>query len=159
MTQPAMLRSAINNVAPKQAIKVMWIVWAALLLGEWMFLGVVALLLTQDRRPGAPTLPLLVVVNLVMLLTAVPVLFLVRRMIQQRYRRPDGTVPPGPYLAGGIIFWGGCEGVAFFGLVVAMVNRSLWPTILMVAVAMVLQVAARPKLAAMEVAQNPYEAK
>ena len=62
----------------------------------------------------------------------------------------DGVVPNfSAYVAskGAIeqmIIWAGCEGISFFGLVVAMVNASLWPTIMVVAIAMGLHVLTFP---------------
>jgi hypothetical protein len=65
--------------------------------------------------------------------------------------RTDAGIAPGAYFTGNIIFWAACEGVAFFGLVAAVINGSLVPTVYVTAVAMALQVSAFPtagKLAA-----------
>ncbi len=43
------------------------------------------------------------------------------------------------FSTGNIIFWAGCESVAFFGMVAAMVNGSAWPTFVLVIIAMALQ--------------------
>jgi len=65
-------------------------------------------------------------------------------MTFNKSRQKAGTLTLPAYSIGNIFFWSGCEGVAFFGLVVAMMNVSLWPTIICVAIAMGLQVITFP---------------
>ena len=135
--------SGSNPVTPKQALLTMRIVWAALLAGECLFMATtVLMILPHQRKPEHPQ-PILVWINLGMLLTVIPVAFAIRRIIFGR-SRANGILSSTAYSMGNIIFWAGCEGVAFFGVVVAIVNGSIWPTLVNVAVAMALQVVTFP---------------
>jgi hypothetical protein len=137
--------SLSNSSSLKQRLLVLRILWAALLLGECMFLGIiVGVILPQQPKPIHPQ-PICVWVSLAMLLIVAPVTFAIRAMIFRR-SRASGALSPTAYSTGNIIFWAGCDGVAFFGLVAVMVNGSMWPTILNVAAAMALQVITFPTL-------------
>jgi hypothetical protein len=79
----------------------------------------------------------------------VPVAFVIRTTIFRRgiIADPGGRedrIAPGAYASGNIVFWAACEGVAFFGLVTATLDGTLWPSIVIVAIAMGLQVSAFP---------------
>lgn len=120
------------------------IIWAALLMGELMFLGIV---LTVGR--GNPDLNpdshrIFLYVAVVMLATLVPLAFVVRSLIYRKGRREDGTVDAGAYATGNIIFWAMCEGVAFMGLTSAFLNQGGGPTLWVAALAMAVQAASFP---------------
>ena len=132
-----------NPTTLKQRLLVLRIIWAALLFGECMFLGVIGgVILPHQPKPEHPQ-PIFVWVSLGMLLTVIPVTFAIRSMIFKK-SRAMGLLSPAAYSTGSIIFWAGCDAVAFFGLVVAIMNGSMWPTIVNVAIAMSLQVITFP---------------
>jgi hypothetical protein len=126
------------------ALLQLWIIWFALLMGPIAFLVASVLLVLPHRVPADPPMWMLVWVNAGMLVTVVPVALLIRRFIFRRARNEHG-INAIAYSAGNIVFWAACEAVAFVGLVVALVNGSLKPTIFIVAIAFALQVAAFPR--------------
>jgi hypothetical protein len=113
------------------------IIWFAMLMGELMFLGVVAFAILPNHGPPQPQ-PILVWSNVFMLIAIVPATFIIRATLFRK-AAINGQVPAGPFVTGNIIFWAGCEGVCFFAIVVGVVTGSLWPTILVAAVALALQ--------------------
>jgi hypothetical protein len=159
MLQLPNLQPGLNKASPKNSLLTMWIMWAALLLGQLAFMGIETLILSQGQLLATEPLPMLIIVNLVMLLTIVPAVFFVRRVVHRRARRPDGTMAAGSYGTGNLIFWAGCDGVSFFGLMIVLINRSFWPSILIVAVAMLCQVLTCPKSAALIARPSTFEVK
>jgi hypothetical protein len=132
-------------------ILVLRIIWAALIFGGVVFTALVAFVLIPNRTVDRPQ-PILTTVSFVMTFVVMPVTFLVRRGILKR-ASPTATgvdVSTGPlapmaaYSTGNILFWAGCEGVAFFAAVVAMLNANVWPTIVNVAVAVACQLITFP---------------
>ncbi len=113
------------------------IVWLALILGQVSFGVIIATVILPSHPPVRPQ-PVLVWVNLFMLVTEVPVMFVIR-MFVFRKGTVDGGIRPGAYGTGNIIFWAGCEAVSFFGLIVVVLTGSWWPTILFVGIALGLQ--------------------
>ena len=142
-----MANNQLNSVPPAKAFLMIRIIWGALLLGQFAFLAVESIILSQPGQQPAPPIDanILFVINIGMLVTIVPVMFMVRMKTFSR-NRVNGVIPPAAYGTGNIIFWAGCEGVSFFGLVVAMLTRSFWPTILCVIAAMALQIVTFPRL-------------
>jgi hypothetical protein len=126
---------------PRAQLTVLRIIWMALLLGPLVFFGVIVSGVMAP--PQTTPQPVLVWVNLVMLLTFVPVAFVVRTVLFRR-AEVEGGIPIAAYSNGSIIFWAGCEGVSFLGLVIAHLNGSLWPTIVISGIAMGLQVLTFP---------------
>jgi hypothetical protein len=118
------------------------LIWFGLLLGEFSFLAVILFVLPRQPPPALPQ-SILIYVNAAMLFAVVPICFGIRMFLFSRSRL-NGGVHFGAYSIGNIILWAGCDGVAFFGLVVGMVNGSLWPTILISAVAICIQIATFP---------------
>jgi F0F1-type ATP synthase membrane subunit c/vacuolar-type H+-ATPase subunit K len=116
------------------------IIWFALLLGPLAFLGMVIFVVLPGRA-GTNMVhpqPQLVLVNGIMLVTMIPIGYVIRRFVF-RAGRVDWGIAPAAFARGNIIFWAMCEGVAFSGLVFATINRSLWPTIVFVVIALGLQ--------------------
>ena len=132
-----------DSLTPKKTLMTMRIIWFALLMGPISFLILLAVLVLPHHVQTNPPQPVLVWVNLVMLATVVPVTFFIRNLIFRRSQSQDG-IKAAAYSAGNIVFWAGCEGVAFFGLVIALINGSLWPTIVIVAIALVPQLLTFP---------------
>jgi hypothetical protein len=86
----------------------------------------------------------LIWVNLLLLLTEVPVAFVIRMMIFRR-GTVDGAIRPAAFATGNIVFWAGYEGVSFFGLIIVVLSGSWWPAIAIVGVALGLQAITFPK--------------
>jgi len=134
-----MSQTNLSDLTPRRALMTMRIIWLALIMGQLVFLAVIILVILPNNRSRAVTpQPLLFWVNAGMLATFVPAAFVVRSIIF-RQKETQGGIPVGAYATGNIIFWAACEGVSMFGLVVAVLNGSLWPTIAIVAIALGLQ--------------------
>jgi hypothetical protein len=134
MTQPN-----LNGLTRSRVLMGMRIIWATLIFGQLMFLAVIILVILPNAHARQVTPePILAWVNVAMLATIVPVTFIIRQ-VMFRQRETQAGIPAGAYGTGNIIFWAGCEGVSMFGLVIAVLNASLWPTIIIVAIALSLQ--------------------
>jgi len=125
-------------------LTILRIIWAALLIGEGTFLILIIRVLIPNRTVPSQPQPLLIPISFAMCFTTIPITFFIRRLIFNKARQKAGALTIAAYTTGNIIFWAGCDGVAFFGMVVALLNASLWPTIICVAVAMALQVITFP---------------
>jgi hypothetical protein len=132
--------------SPRSQLLVLRIIWAALLIGELAFTAIVAFVLIPGRSATSiKPQPILTTVSFVMAAAVIPVTFIVRRATLKRAGgAPSAAAAMATYTTGNIIFWAGCEGVAFFGAVVAMLNASLWPTIVNVAIAALCQLVTFP---------------
>jgi hypothetical protein len=124
-----------KTLSPRTALLTLRIIWLGMIMALVVFLCVVAFVLLPGRAQPANPRPLLVTVNLVMLLTIVPITLVIRGLIFRAGRSPAGIRFPA-YMTGNIVFWAGCDSVAFSGLVFSIVNGSMWPFIVFVAIAM-----------------------
>ena len=116
------------------------------------FMAVEALILAQMKTqvppPPAPdpqNIKVLAIVHAITLVIVIPTVVLIRRFLWKRFRS-RGILAPFMYAIGCIIYWAGCESVAFFGLVIALLNHSFWPTIVAVAIALGFQILGFPRL-------------
>jgi O-antigen ligase len=139
--------SNINGIDPARAIMTQRIIWAALILGQISFAGVTAIILQQPGNP--PPRPEVLNIICFAFLLEIPVGLVVRQVIFARGRRKDGRLTPGVYGTGNIIFWAMCEGASFFSLVVVLINRSFWPTIVVAAIAIAFQASTMPMRSAL----------
>ncbi|HEX5244872.1 MAG TPA: hypothetical protein VFW23_16565 [Tepidisphaeraceae bacterium] len=130
------LRKSYSNTLRKNALWNMRVIWLSLVIGQIMFLLAVACLGIPGRR-GVNPLPILMALALIFPVAVIPGSFIARMIIFRR-TCADGRLSPATYFTGNIIFWAGCESVTFFGLIVATVNGNLWPTIIVVAIALAL---------------------
>jgi hypothetical protein len=130
------------------SILILRIIWLALLLGPFSFGCVLPIVMRSGNFPAQPN-TILEWVNLGMFVTVIPVAYLVRLLMFSRGWSEHGITITA-YSTGNLIFWAGCESVAFFGLVVALVNGVFWPTIGLTLLAMGLQIATYPTGANME---------
>ncbi|HZL36090.1 MAG TPA: hypothetical protein VFC78_12310 [Tepidisphaeraceae bacterium] len=130
------------GVIARKALMTLRIIWFALMMGQLVFFAIIVVAILPTVHP-AHVQPMLNWVSVAMLITAAPITFFIRAMIFRRFRAEDGVRRAG-YCTGNIVFWAGCETATFFGLVVAMINGSLWPTIWVVAIALLLQVLTFP---------------
>ena len=130
----------------RQQLITLRIIWAALLMGQVAFFLVIAFLLWPKGRPLMEQRMLRVVFfcQVVMLLTLVPVTFVIRNQIFQRNRDERGNVRPAAYGTCNIIFWAGCEGVSMFGLAGALLANGPWPHLIVSIIAVIAQILAFP---------------
>ena len=131
-----------SNLGTNKALVTIRIIWFALILGQVAFLIVVASIHPPSRSLVIPQATL-IRVNLLLLLTEVPVAFVIRMMIFRR-GTVDGRIRPAAFARGNIVFWAGCEGVSFFGLIIIFLSGTWWPAIVIVGVALGLQVITFP---------------
>jgi hypothetical protein len=108
---------------PKQALMVVRIIWAAMLIGQIVFLGVI-LAIRQNSAEKPQTPPILGYISVVMALAAVPTAFILRKAA---YGRPDqqGLIPVGKYSTGNILFLAMLEGTALLGLVAFFLGNTI----------------------------------
>lgn len=127
---------------PAKSLMVLRIIWAALLMGQVLFLGVVLMLRSQGSASpsDAGMLKLLFFVEIALAALTIPVAFFVRRMVMGLAR----PIPMQKYFTGTIIFLAMLEGVSLFGLVVLLLGAPLQTGLIVPAVAMVLQVISFP---------------
>jgi hypothetical protein len=127
-----------NPTTAAGALATARIIWFAMMMGELIFLAVILFVVLPHRNSPPEPNPILVYANVVLLLTSVPMTFMIRRFIFKK-AETDGATPGGAYFTGNVIFWAGCEGACFFALAIVMITGSLWPTILIAAIALCLQ--------------------
>jgi hypothetical protein len=129
-------------------------IWAALLVGLLAVSTYSYLVPSEDGRSAARLA--LVLVDAVLLLTVVPVTFLVRAMLFRR-SRTDAGLRPVTWQRGDLVFWSGCMVVGMFSAQVATTSGTAWPSILIGAVAFVLLAATFP--AATQLSPRPAGAR
>lgn len=134
----------LDNMSPARAVMVTRIIWFALLMGQAVFLAIAAFQIIPNRHGAVQKQPILVIVNVVMLVTVLPIMFMIRGKIFARSRNKDGGIRATGYANGNIILWAGCEGVSFFGIIIGVITGSLWPTIVIVGISMAMQIATFP---------------
>ena len=96
---------------PRQALIVIRIIWAALLMGVLVFAAVVLFVVPPPASAPDPLIArTLLYVAVAMLCVLVPVGWLIRGFIWRAGRTEDGTVSVGAYNTGNIIQLAMCEG-------------------------------------------------
>ena len=128
-------------VTPEQSLRTVRIIWAALLMGQVVFLVIVMWLIRQpaERPPVDPNVRrTLLIICAAWLATAVPIGYFIRLKAYEKGRGPDGAVAPGSYATGNIILLALCEGVSLFAIVGILLSRQvmpfIYPTVLAIAV-------------------------
>jgi hypothetical protein len=116
------------------------IIWAALLIGQSVFLGLIVAGVVPQQHQSQPVFGF---VALMMLATVVPVTFGIRKF--HLWRAASGAGPASGIMVGNIIFWAGCESVSFTSMIFAVVTSWTTPLICAVAIAMALQVLTFPR--------------
>jgi F0F1-type ATP synthase membrane subunit c/vacuolar-type H+-ATPase subunit K len=112
--------------SPAKTLQVTRIIWFALLAGQMAFaLVVLSIAKNQPEHPKSMT-QLLWYIALAMAAVAIPLAYLVRKIVYRNGMR-DGVVAPSAYATGSIIFWAMCEGVALFAMVGALLARAQGP--------------------------------
>ena len=127
----------MTDIPPQRALMTLRIIWFTLMLSPIAFLAVIKLGAFPIREQVEPQ-PLFFWIDLGMFLIIVPITYLVRYLIFRR-ASVEGRIPAASFTTGNIIFWAGCEGIAFASLALAQLNGSLWPTIVIAVGAMALQ--------------------
>ncbi|HYO10410.1 MAG TPA: hypothetical protein VER17_15685 [Tepidisphaeraceae bacterium] len=97
------------------------IIWAAMLLGQLVYLGV-ALAIGSPENRNDDLQRLLLYVLIAMAVSSIAVGFILRGILYQRNRQPDGAVAAGAYSTGNILFYAMCEGVGLFGITCTLLN-------------------------------------
>ena len=146
------------NLSPRGRLAAMRIIWLSLLLGPILFMVVIILVVLPHARPPANPVPALKWVCFAILATVVPVAFVIRMLIHRRARTMAGVTPQA-YVSGNIVFWAACEGCALFALIVAMLNASLWPTIVATAIALSFQALTFPLATSIDFSESMGESR
>jgi hypothetical protein len=121
-------------------LMVLRIIWAALLMGEVMFMAV-TLAIGGGGPPADPRMPqIMLYVAIIMLASMVPIAYVIRSFIYRGGRREDGTVSAQAYATGNILFWAMCEGVAFCAITGAFLNGGRGPHLFVACIAIAVQV-------------------
>ena len=130
-----------GEMTREKALMMIRMVWAALLAGQITFLCVI--LVIWSSQSGFKTQPqtaqMLLYVSLGMLLTMVPVGYLLRSQIYKAHWREQAVAPMG-YFMGNLLLLALCEGVALAGLVATLLDGQLLPAVLPSVAAMAIQV-------------------
>jgi hypothetical protein len=142
MSNPQTLND-LNKMPVKKALMMMRVVWFALLAGPILFAALIGFFILPKQTQPPNLSPVLVWAHIILFAVAIPVTFLIRSSIFTR-AEADGGILPSKYYVGNVVFWAGCEGPAFFGIVVAMMRGTFYPTIILVGLAIGLQVLTFP---------------
>jgi hypothetical protein len=126
--------------SPRQSLITLRIIWAALLLGQVLFLVVV---LSLIRQPGEPldgqVRQIIFVASLGMLIAFVPLGYLVRGRAYEAGRQQDGTVSAASYATGNIILLALCEAPSMMAIVGILLSRETMPFVLVTILAIAVQ--------------------
>ena len=129
-------------VSSEGSVRTLRIIWAALLLGQVVFLVIVMWLIRQpaDRSTVTPELRrTLFIIAAAWLVMAVPMGYFIRWKNYEKGRAPDGSVAPGNYATGNIILYALCEGVSLFAIVGILLSRQVTPFIYITLLAVAVQ--------------------
>ena len=123
---------------PEKALLTLRIIWAALLMGQLVFLVIVLAIGPGMSGPDPDIMRMLFYVLVAILVTIIPVAHLIRGVIYNKGRQ-DGTVSPAAYATGSILFLAMCEGVGMAGLVFALLNGGRGPHLIVALIAIAVQ--------------------
>ncbi len=117
--------SEVVGPGPESTRVVARVVWAALALGPVLFGGFLGSL---NRQPKTPVLDpeLLLMISGAMALTMAPLGLFLRGQIFKRHWKGSIVTPEG-YIAGCLVAWACCEGVAFTALMFVLISGSWLP--------------------------------
>jgi hypothetical protein len=123
--------------SPAARLRVLRIIWAALLMGQLMFL-VVAMTFGRASQPGDQTLLFYIAAGMLVMIT--PLAYLLRAQTYASGRQADGSISGSAYATGNILFWAMFEGVGMFSIVGVMLNGGRGPHLFVTAVALAMQI-------------------
>jgi cytochrome bd-type quinol oxidase subunit 2 len=137
---------------PEAAVKVMRIIWAALIAGQVVFLIVVIAMLSAGQNTPQPDLGrLLFYVALGMMVLCVGVAHVLRAQVFKQARAASGgKLPPARWFTGMILFNALLEGPSLFGIVTILIGGSVFPNVVVSIVPLAVQLANFPTGSAME---------
>ncbi len=126
---------------PAQALTTTRLLWAAMLSGQLVLLGVIALLMAQGTlSPADPQLTTtLFLVSLGAIVTAVPAGYFARSQIYKKHWQRESIEPRG-YVTGNIVLLALLEAPAMLALVTCMLAASFWPGIVVAMLALGVQI-------------------
>lgn len=132
---------------PQTWLRMSFLIWGALLVGQIVFFGVVLFLQSNGRRPAASeqTARLFLFVDAALLIVAGAGTYVLRRTIFTRARDKEEKVRLGMMFSGNLLFWAACEGASLFGIVCFMMSGK-WQNLISSAAAIVLQLLHPPRL-------------
>ena len=115
------------------------VIWAALIMGQLLFAGVIGFAPLEIHAQSAELQKTLQIVAISMLVVLVPLGMLMRLLIFRGGTDPaTGAVSMGAYTTGTIVFLAMCEGVGFMGLLGLMLSSAKSKPHLMVALTVLL---------------------
>jgi hypothetical protein len=118
------MRRNFENMSPQMALLQMRIVWAALLIGQLIFMGVVIIFCLKSDSPQFEPIEFLYVTCAVICLALVMASTFIRMQIYKR-NWVENAVTPNGYIAGQIVALAMIEGANLMSLLVIMLNRKL----------------------------------
>lgn len=132
---------------PERWLRMSFIIWGALLVGQLAFFGVVLFLRSSGQKPmvNQQTAQLLLIVASALIFTAIPLGYMIRRISFSRAADKEEKVKLGMMFGGNLVLWAACEGVSLFGIVGFMVG-GLWLNLIPSLVAFVIQLLHPPRL-------------
>ncbi|MGA2584576.1 MAG: hypothetical protein ABSG31_14975 [Tepidisphaeraceae bacterium] len=132
----------MNNLSIKQSFRVLRQKWLSLIMGQLIALIFFGMMMRSPLHRTRP-LPILAALSVALLIALVPAAYVVRIKFFRAGQMGGGISFPA-YSTGNFIFWLACEIVSFFGLIVALLTGSFWPTIVVTAIAIALQAITAP---------------
>ena len=118
------------TASPQQSLRTLRIIWAALLMGQVVFLVIVMWLIRQPAdRPAidADLRRTLLIICAAWLVMALPIGYFIRMKAYEKGRTPDGAVAPSSYATGNIVLFALCEGASLFAIVGILLTRHIAP--------------------------------
>jgi len=124
--------TAPSTTDPRQTLAGLRLIWAGMLIGQIMFLGVIAFV---SVGPGDPELlQLLQYIGLGFMVVALFAGHVLRNQVYKRHWQGHAVSPQG-YATGNILLFALWEGVSLLALVTALLAGAFWPYIIPSAVA------------------------
>lgn len=113
------------------------VIWAVLLLGQIIFVGITAWFISNQSNPPADSnvVKMLTILTCVMLVTNTFMGVFIRSQIYKKNWQGQVVTPQG-YFSGNLIMLASMEGVVLLGLVVCILAGSFWPAAVPTALAM-----------------------
>ena len=148
------LMSPINSknpqameLTPQRWLRLSFMIWGALLMGQIVFLGVVIFLRSSGQQPmvNQQTAQLLLIIASAMIFTVIPFGYIIRRSSFLRAADKEEKVKLGMLFGGNLVFWAACEGISLFGIVGFLVG-GLWLNLIPSLVAFIIQLHHSPRL-------------
>jgi hypothetical protein len=127
----------------KRQLLTLRIIWAALLLGQLIYLGVSLAIGKNMPEPDASMARILWYVTIGSLLVMLPIAYALRLMIYAKGRSND-VITPQAYATGNILFWAMCEGVSMLAITTSMLNRHQGTYLYVAMIAFAVQVVNYP---------------